>query len=186
MADRYCDRQQILGIYKDNEFKSGYKLVCDLIDAVSKNGNFLLNLGPKPDGSFTSEDERALSEIGKWLSVNGDGIYDTTYWNQYKEGESVISSGSFSDYAEVPYTSEDYRFTYKNGCVYAFWMRPEEKDAKIKAFRRLPMRDLLIDEVSLISTGGKLSFERNADEMIIKATEGFKSDMPICFKIKLS
>ena len=65
-------------------------------------------------------------------------------------------------------------------------MRPEEKDAKIKAFRRLPMRDLLIDEVTLLSTGEKLSFEKNEEEMVIKAAWGFKSDMPICFKIKLS
>ncbi|MCR5557115.1 MAG: alpha-L-fucosidase [Butyrivibrio sp.] len=174
------------GYIKDNEYKSGYKLVCDLIDAVSKNGNFLLNLGPKPDGTFTSEDERALSEIGAWLSKNGEGIYDTSYWSQYKEGETVISSGSFSDFAEVPYTSSDYRFTYKNGCIYAFWMRPSEQDARIKAFKRLPIRDMLIDEVTLISTGEKLSFERNEDEMVIKASESFKSDMPLCFKIKLS
>ena len=65
-------------------------------------------------------------------------------------------------------------------------MRPEEKDAKIKAFKRLPMRDLLIDEVTLLSTGEKLSFEKNEEEMVIKAVQGFKSDMPICFKIKLS
>ena len=173
------------GYIKDNEYKSGYKLVCDLIDAVSKNGNFLLNLGPKPDGSFTEEDERALSEMGQWLSTNGEGIYETSYWRQYKEGDSVIASGTFADAGEVQYTASDFRFTYKGGYVYAYWMRPAVQDAKIKAFRTEPMRGLLVDEVTLLSTGEKLSFERNEEEMTIKASETFKSDMPICFKIKL-
>ena len=65
-------------------------------------------------------------------------------------------------------------------------MRPAEQDARIKAFKRFPMRDMLIDEVTLLSTGEKLTFERTEEEMIIKASESFKSDMPICFKIKLS
>ncbi|SFC31746.1 alpha-L-fucosidase [Butyrivibrio sp. YAB3001] len=173
------------GYIKDNEYKSGRKLVCDLIDAVSKNGNFLLNIGPKPDGTFTEEDEKALSEIGEWMSVNGEGIYDTTYWTQYKEGDTVIASGSFADYEEVPYTSSDFRFTYKNGIVYAFWMKPALEDVKIKAFKRLKIRDMLIDEVTLLSTGETLPFERNEEEMVIKASESFKSDMPICFKIKM-
>lgn len=173
------------GYIKDNEYKSSYKLVCDLIDAVSKNGNFLLNLGPKPDGSFTEEDERALSEMGQWLSVNGEGIYETSFWSQYKEGDSVIASGTFADSGEVQYTAADYRFTYKGGYVYAYWMRPEVSDAKIKAFRTEPMRGLLVDKVTLLSTGEELSFERNDEEMIIKASESFKSDMPVCFKIKL-
>ncbi|WP_026662220.1 alpha-L-fucosidase [Butyrivibrio proteoclasticus] len=171
---------------QDNEYKGGYKLVCDLIDAVSKNGNFLLNLGPKADGTFTAEDEKALSDIGAWLLENGEGIYGSSYWKQYKEGDTVVASGTFNDGAEVLYTPSDFRFTYKEGCIYAFWMRPAMQDVRIKALKMETIRGLLIDRVSLLSTGQELSYERNADEMIIKANEAFKSDMPLCFKIQLS
>ena len=171
---------------QDNEYKGGYKLVCDLIDAVSKNGNFLLNLGPKADGTFTAEDEKALSDIGAWLLENGEGIYGSSYWKQYKEGDTVVASGTFNDGAEVLYTPSDFRFTYKEGCIYAFWMRPAMQDVRIKALKMETIRGLLIDRVSLLSTGEELSYERNADEMIIKANEAFKSDMPLCFKIQLS
>lgn len=171
---------------QDNEYKGGYKLVCDLIDAVSKNGNFLLNLGPKADGTFTAEDEKALSDIGAWLLENGEGIYGSSYWKQYKEGDTVVASGTFNDGAEVLYTPSDFRFTYKEGCIYAFWMRPAMQDVRIKALKMETIRGLLIDRVSLLSTGEELSYERNSDEMIIKANESFKSDMPLCFKIQLS
>ena len=174
------------GYIKDNEYKSGYKLVCDLIDAVSKNGNFLLNIGPKSDGTFTSEDEKALSEIGKWMAQNGEGIYAATYWKQYKEGDTVIASGTFNDSGEVKYTPSDFRFTYKEGYVYAFWMKPAQADARLKSFKFDKLRGLLVDSVSLLSTGKELEFERNDEEMVIRQVKEFESSMPVCFKIKLS
>lgn len=173
------------GFVKDNTFKSAYKLICDMIDTVSKNGNFLLNIGPKPDGTFTEEEEKGLLAIGEWLAKNGEGIYGSTYWSQYKEGETVAASGSFSDSKELEYTSEDFRFTYKGGSIYAFWMKPAEHDAVIKCFKKKNERDFLVDKVTLLSTGEELKFERNDDAMVIGAVNGFKSDMPVCFKIKL-
>lgn len=173
------------GYIKNNTFKSSYKLICDLIDTVSKNGNFLLNIGPKADGSFTKEEENVLKEIGEWLSKNGEGIYGTSCWNQYKEGNSAITGGSFNDSEEVEYNESDYRFTYKNGYVYAFWMKPIDADAKIKAFKHQPMRGMIIDHVSLLSTGENLQFERRDTDMIIKKTKSFVSDSPLCFRISL-
>lgn len=167
----------------DNTYKSSYKLICDLIDTVSKNGNFLLNIGPKADGTFTNEEATALEEMGKWLSENGEGIYGTSCWSQYKEGSSSISDGSFNDALEVDYTEEDYRFTYKGGCIYAFWMKPVDSDARIKAFKIQPMRGMIIDKVELLSTGETLEFERTDTDMVIKKTKSFKTDKPLCFKL---
>jgi len=63
----------------DTKFKSSTTLVRALIDAASKGGNFLLNIGPTPEGTVQPEFEERLLAMGAWLKVNGDSIYGTTY-----------------------------------------------------------------------------------------------------------
>ncbi len=62
----------------DKNFKSNEDLIQKLSDIASKGGNFLLNIGPKPDGTFPEESIRSLEAIGKWMDANGDGLYGTT------------------------------------------------------------------------------------------------------------
>ncbi len=62
----------------DTNFKSTTDLIRKLSDIVSKNGNFLLNVGPKPDGTFPQESIDRLAEIGDWMDVNGEAIHGTT------------------------------------------------------------------------------------------------------------
>jgi len=62
---------------RDKNFKSTTDLLRKLSDIVSKGGNFLLNIGPKPDGTFPEESIQRLSEIGDWMDVNGEAIHGT-------------------------------------------------------------------------------------------------------------
>lgn len=63
----------------DHEFKSGQTLIRSLVEVASRGGNFLLNVGPQPDGQIQPEFQQRLSAIGDWLTLNGDAIYGTTY-----------------------------------------------------------------------------------------------------------
>ena len=63
----------------DRKYKSAGRLIQALIEVASKGGNFLLNVGPAPDGTIQPEFEERLNEIGRWLKVNGASIYGTTY-----------------------------------------------------------------------------------------------------------
>lgn len=63
----------------DRKFKSSRDLIRALIDAASKGGNFLLNVGPTPEGTIQPEFEERLLAIGAWLKINGEAIYGTTY-----------------------------------------------------------------------------------------------------------
>lgn len=62
---------------KDTNWKSTAVLIKNLVDIASKGGNYLLNIGPKPDGTFPQESIQRLDEIGKWMKINGEAIYAT-------------------------------------------------------------------------------------------------------------
>ena len=63
----------------DHEYKSAQMLIRSLVEVASRGGNFLLNVGPQPDGVIQPEFQDRLRAIGEWLAVNGDSIYGTTY-----------------------------------------------------------------------------------------------------------
>ena len=63
----------------DHEFKSEQMLIRSLVEVASRGGNFLLNVGPQPDGQIQPEFQQRLRAIGEWLTLNGDSIYGTTY-----------------------------------------------------------------------------------------------------------
>jgi alpha-L-fucosidase len=63
----------------DREFKSAKFLIRGLVEVASRGGNFLLNVGPQPDGLIQAEFQERLHAIGDWLRINGDSIYGTTY-----------------------------------------------------------------------------------------------------------
>ncbi len=173
------------GYTKDNTFKSTRQIICDLVDIVSKNGMLLLNVGPKPDGTFTEEETRVLAELGAWLKINGEGIYDTVPWHQFGEGSVNAESGFFMDGEEKAFTAKDFRFTYRAGCVYAFQMRPDGKDAEIKAMASHGLHDFGIAAVELLGSGKPVEYERTGLCLRILCG-GISSDLPLCFKIHLA
>ncbi len=91
-------------LYTD-QFKSGHELVHLLLDIVSKGGNLALNIAPQPDGALPAPAVASLKELGRWLSVFGDGIYGTKICEPYEE--------------------ENLCYTQKEGKIYVFYLYEE-------------------------------------------------------------
>jgi len=69
-----------------SRYKTPGTIVRLLVDAVSKNGNLLFNIGPMHDGLIPQIMQDRLLEVGRWLAINGEAIYGTTYWTQAEDG----------------------------------------------------------------------------------------------------
>lgn len=99
-----------------------------LLDIVSKNGNLLLNVVQRPDGSLDPEVETLLEQMADWMAANGEGIYGTRPWVTFGEGAVRAKGGHFGE--DYVYSSADIRFTWKRGVLYAFALG-DPKDGKV-------------------------------------------------------
>jgi alpha-L-fucosidase len=82
-----------------------------LIDTVSKNGTFILNLPGKPDGTIDSKEIAILDQIAAWMKVNGEAIYETRPWKIYGEGPDMVKSGEMEGTSVNKLGVRDIRFT---------------------------------------------------------------------------
>ena len=96
-ADRYRRRQQILVLYPEMRNTKRPKLIGNLVDIVSKNGTLLLNVGPKPDGTFADTGSQHFPENRTISGVNGEAIYGTRPWKIFGEGPTDVPDGHFTD-----------------------------------------------------------------------------------------
>ena len=112
------------GYVKDDTYRTPRSLICDLVDVVSKNGNLLLNVGPRSDGTIPDEARAVLEGIGAWLKVNGEAIYGTRPWVLYGEGPTNAGRGEKKELAEQRFSPADIRFTTKRDALYAIGLAP--------------------------------------------------------------
>ncbi|WP_216853328.1 alpha-L-fucosidase [Phytoactinopolyspora halotolerans] len=105
-----------------------------LVDIVAKNGNLLLNIPQRPDGSIDDECRYLLDEMARWVAICGEGIFGTRPFRVFGEGPSSVVIDHFRE-DRVDWTARDVRFTQRDRTVYAFLMRwPSDGSALIRSF----------------------------------------------------
>jgi alpha-L-fucosidase len=157
------------GYIKDDTFKTPQFVVQQLIDIVSKNGNLLLNIGPRSDGTIPEGVEAVLRDVGAWLKVNGEAIYGTRPWKIYGEGPTRVTAGSFHDTDTAGYAAEDFRFTAKGNTLYAIELGwPPSGEAVIHSLGSSAMSGQKIGSVVLIGSDAKIAYQQQADGLWIR------------------
>ena len=134
-----------------------------LVDVVSKNGNLLLNIVQRPDGTILPDEEEMLNQMADWIAVHGEAIYGTRPWQRYGEGPVRARSGSFNE--DYNYTSKDVRFTTKGKVLYAIALGwPEDGKLLVRSLAEPAGK---ITGVCLLGHDGRVDWKQTPEGLLV-------------------
>ena len=153
-----------------------------LADVVSKNGNLLLNVGPRADGQIPQVARDTLLAIGGWLKTNGEAIYGSRPWRVFGEGPTDTANGSFAESKAKPYTPRDFRFTTKPGLLYAIQLgRPDNSKLAIASIRR----DTAVRRVSLLGSDAPVRFQQSDAGLMLTLPAGIAPQPANVYRLEI-
>ncbi len=166
------------GYVKNDEYRDAKSLIDELADIVSKNGNLLLNVGPKADGTIPHEARSVLLQMGAWLQTNGEAIYGSRPFLLYGEGPTKVASSALNT-DKQEFTAEDVRYTTRNGNLYAIALGwPTSGELHLHTlWQRTPYLPGPVCQVQLLGSEAKLTWTQQPDGLHIQLP-AIKPDEP--------
>lgn len=173
--------------YNNNGYKSGATVIRMLIDVVSKNGNLLLSIPVKGNGTIDDKERKVLADIKAWMDINSESIYGTRMWKTFGEGPlaeaaNPMNAQGFNE--GQAYSAQDVRYVQKDGVVYATIMAwPSAEDFTFKAFSIVePSYSGEVEKVTLLG-GGDVEFSHGISGLTIKVPSAKPNSIAPVFRI---
>ena len=199
--------------HEDIEYRSADRLIDELVDMVSKNGRLLLNVGPKPDGTFHEDAKDRLIKMGEWLRVNSEALFGTSAWVLYGEGPTELKESRLRNYAnekdfdfdrldeliqsgqirsghytqdlEIKYQPEDIRFTVKGDDLYAICLGWPGEQVKIESLgSRAALLPGEIKNITMLGVDEELKWEHRPEGLFINTPTEKPCNYAFSFKIE--
>ena len=169
---------------RDWKFRPVSWVIHMLVDNVSKNGNLLLNVVQRPDGSLDPEVEQMLGQLADWNVIHGEAIFGTRPWLVYGESAVRVKGGSFKE--DFKYNAREIRFTTKGSTLYAFALGwPEDGKITIRSLAKPEGSNVnRIKEIKLLGYRGKLDWSQSADGLVVALPEKRVSEYTTALKIR--
>jgi alpha-L-fucosidase len=187
LGDWHYDRS----IFDNHRYKSAKTVIHTLADVVSKNGNLLLNVPVRGDGTIDADEQAVVEEIGVWMKTNSESIFGTRPWKVFGEGPAQddaapLSAQGFNEGKGKPFSASDIRFTTKGNTLYAIvlgW----PLDGKILIKSLAANSALHLESISKIElTGGpELSFNLGNEGLEVTLPKQ-KPAIDYAFALKIS
>ena len=173
-------------------YYSKRQILHSFIDRISKNGNMILNISPKADGTIPQEQKEVLLAMGNWLKKYGEAVYETRAWEKYGEGPTKMGASHGIMSAPSEGTAQDVRFTRSkdNATLYAILLgwEKDQKEVLLKSLTsdRIDCRNLKSVELINGEAGEYLSvaFKQDSEGLLINLPES--SFEELAYVIKLS
>ena len=160
-----------------------------MIDTVSKNGTFILNIPGKPDGTIDSKEIAVLDGITAWMQVNGEAIYETRPWKVYGEGPNSVKAGSFQGNSISKLGEKDIRFTRNkaNNVVYAIVLGwPAEPIVVQSLGLSASTQPGKIAQVELIGTGERLNWKQTGEGLRVELPRQYRPAVDYAAALKVT
>jgi len=174
-------------LFEQHTYKTPVQVVQMLLDIVSKNGNLMLNIPVRGNGTIDEDEVAFLEALSGWMPANGEGIFGTRPWTTYGEGPSVtgpVAQGQFGGARDVrDYTAQDVRFTRKGDTLYAFVMAWPGEQAIITSLSSGRAANGKVQRVELLGSRGSLPFTHDAEGLKVKFPARKSGDYAFGLKI---
>lgn len=175
-------------VYKNGWYKSGATVIRMLVDVVSKNGNLLLSVPVKSDGTIDDKEEAILADIKAWLDVNSESIYGTRTWKTFGEGPladaaNPMNAQGFNEGQN--YSSKDVRYVQKDGTIYATVMAwPSAGRFSFKSFSLASdYYSGKVKSVKLLGYDGNIEFSQGIEGLTVMVPATHPNDIAPVFAI---
>jgi alpha-L-fucosidase len=162
-----------------------------LVDTVSKNGTFILNIPGKPDGTIDSKEIAVLDKITAWMQINGDAIYATRPWKISGEGPDALKSGAFQGNSIRKLDARDIRFTRnkQNTVINVITMGWPSGPVVVKSLGTAAATNPgKIVHVDLLGTDGRVKWKQRADGLHLELPKNYRPtvDFAAAFRVSLA
>jgi alpha-L-fucosidase len=183
----------LLSLYEKPGEYGGYLNPRDvihwLIDTVSKNGTFILNVPGRPDGTIDSKEIAVLDGVTSWMEVNGEAIYETRPWRISGEGPNMVKAGSFQGESVTKLSEKDIRFTRNkaNSVIYAIVLGwPAEPIVVQSLGLSAATSPGKIMRVELFGTDAKLNWNQHAEALRVQLPKSYRPKVDYAAALKVT
>jgi alpha-L-fucosidase len=177
-------------VYENNRYKSAKDVVQMLVDVVSKNGNLLLNVPVRGDGTIDEKEIAVVEGIAAWMEVNKESIFDTRPWKIFGEGPAAdatnpINAQGFNE-GKVKFTAKDIRFNQKDKIIYATFFGLPEGQTSIQSFGKSKgLLDRPINKVEVLGSKQKISWSLSDEALTASVPTDIRTPETVVYKITL-